>query len=84
MQRLNRAIVPTYSKDNKDIEQEKRLNMKKNSTPKKKSVYVKPQIEVISMETENSVMAGSFNAADDSLGGSFGRRSYGRSSYRRR
>ena len=83
MQRLNRATVPTYSKDNKDIEQEKRLNMKKNSTPKKKCVYVKPQIEVISMATEG-VLAGSFNAADDSLGGSFGRRSYGRSSYRRR
>ena len=58
--------------------------MKENSNAKKKYVYVKPQIEVISMETENSVMAGSFNAADDSLGGSFGRRSYGRSSYRRR
>ena len=65
------------------MNKKKRLNMKENSNAKKKYVYVKPQIEVISMVTEG-VLAGSFNAADDSLGGSFGRRSYGRSSYRRR
>lgn len=57
--------------------------MKKNSITKKKNVYVKPQIEVISMITEG-VLAGSFGADNDSPGGNFGRRNYRRSSYRRR
>lgn len=57
--------------------------MRTNLDAKKKSNYVKPQIEVIRLESEG-ILAGSFGADSDSLGGNYGRRSYSRGSYRRR
>lgn len=57
--------------------------MKTNLNAKKKSNYVKPQIEVIHLESEG-ILAGSLSADSDSLGGNYGRRSYSRGSYRRR